>query len=138
MSIFRQSPVTHFGQSKPPLDDAELRFHLGPPSGLVAVSGAFLLAQLSVSAAPDLGEVPRIRRTRGNRCPLTGISGIAPHLSLVSMQQVGEHLRIVDIGRGGGRRMNQLGVTVNADLELGAWMILASTRVLRKTFRPFS
>ncbi len=51
---------------------------------------------------------------------LPAVGSIAPDLGLLAMQQLGQHLTVMHMGRGGHDRMNQLGAAVHAHMRLHA------------------
>lgn len=164
---FRHHQVAQRTGHKLPLDDAELVFHLRPNSGLRAVLRTFLWCQLAVARSLRLSEIPRRRRYLREHGLLAGIGGVPPIPRLVAMQKIRQNPGVVDIGRRGHHRMDQLAATVHTNMRLlsmpkchclplrverisgsrtfvrffvkpGASMMLASTIVPRFTFSPLS
>lgn len=137
VSILPQPPVAHLGETELPLDDAKLVFHFRTHFGFVAVPGAFILCQRAVAMTFGLSEVfgPWRAVRDGLRLPLIG--GVAPHPGFFAMEQVGQHLGIVNVRRRDHHRVNELGATVDTDMALHAeipLVALASLVHLRIAF----
>jgi len=118
MSIFVQATVSHFRASKLTLDDTELVFHLRPDAGLVPVPRSFIFSQLPIAAAFRLGEVFGSGSVISDCLSLTAVRRISPDAGFLSMKQVGQNLRVVDIGRCCDHGMNKPCTTVDTDMSL--------------------
>ena len=120
MSVFVQPMISHFRESKLALDDAERVFHLCPDPGFVSVPGAFNFGQLPVAATLRLGEVFRLGSVISDGLFLTAVRRISPNASFLSMEQVGQNLRVANVGRSSDNGVNKPCTTVDADMGLHA------------------
>ena len=120
MSIFIQSTVSHFRESKLTFDDPELVFYFGPHARLVPISGSLFISQLSIAATFRLGEIFGSWRMVSDSLCLPRVRGITPDSSFLAVEQVGQYLRIVDIGRCGDNGVNELSPAVDTDVRLHA------------------
>lgn len=120
MGILRQALVAHLGKSELALHDAKDMLDLGPHARLVAVAGALRFGQFAVPAALVLSKIAGPGRLIGNGLCLAGVGRITPHPGFLSVEQVANNDRIVDVGGRGYHGMDQFGSTVDADMGLHA------------------
>ena len=120
MSIFIQPAISHLRESKLTFDDAELVLHFGADPRLVPVPGALFISQLTVAAALRLGEILSPRSSVSDCLFLPSVRGVTPDSGFLAVEQVGQHLGIVDIGRRGNNGVNELGPAVDTDVRLHA------------------
>src|SRR6266496_5848845 len=88
MRILGQAAVPHFDKAEDAFDDPDGVLDLGPDPRLGAVLGPLLRRQVAVAATAFLGEVLRLRRVLPNQFALAGVTGVAIHPPLVTMQQM--------------------------------------------------
>jgi hypothetical protein len=94
-----QTLEASFYESEDTLQYAERMFHLGSHSGLGRVlSPLYLIYSFSVSGAAR-GHVLGMRRDGANRLSLPLITSIAPHLALLTMQEIRQHMLVGNTGR---------------------------------------
>ena len=117
MSIFIKPAISHLRESKLPFDDAELMLHFGSDSRLVPVSGSFFIGQLPVAAALCLREIfSSGRMARYSSC-LSAVRGVTPDSGFLAVEQVGQYLGIMDIGRCGDNGVDELRLAVDTDVR---------------------
>lgn len=92
--VFLQAAIARFGKSKHPLQDAEGPLHLRPHPGLGAVLSSLLFIPAAPVSGSPRGHVLRMRSRLANRTALSLIPAVAPHLPLLTMQQVGQHVLV--------------------------------------------
>src|SRR5207245_6285312 len=61
-------------------------------------------------------EVTCVRRAGVQHRALPCVRGIAPHAPLAPMQQQGQRLTVVDVGRSGYHRVNELALAIDAEV----------------------
>ncbi len=118
VSIFVQPPVAYLSESKDALDDEKEMLNLGPNLGLRPVLLLFHLAQWPVTSAFAIGEITGPGRTLAKRFRLSTVGRIAPDTGFFPVQQVGQHLAVMDIGRRGDHRVNQCRFAVHVNVRL--------------------
>ncbi len=67
-----------------------------------------------------LNEALSMWRVVLNHLTLPAVGGIAPHSRLLTMQQLGQHLAVMDMRRRGRHGVNQFGPTVYPNMRLHA------------------
>ncbi len=118
IGILDQPPVAYLSESKDALDDEKGVLNLDPDLGLRPVLLLFRIAQWPVTGAFANGEITGPWRTTAKRFRLSTVGRIAPDPVFFPMQQIGQHLTVMDIGCRGGHRVNQCRLTVYANLHL--------------------
>lgn len=118
MSIFVQPTVSHLRESELAFNDAELVLHFCSDSRLVFVIGAFRLGQLPVATTLGLGEVPGSWCMISDCLFLSAVRRVAPNSRFLAMEQVGQYLGIMNIGRRCDHGMNQFCAAVDPDMRL--------------------
>ena len=118
MSVLIQPSVANLGESEDTLDHGKDIFHLRAHFRFGQVARLGRIIQWRVATAFLMGEVLCAGRRTTYRLSLSAISRIAPHPRFITMQQVFEQLRIVDIRRSGRYRVDLPGLAVDADVRL--------------------
>ena len=120
IGILVQPPITDLSESKDAFDDKKRMLDLRANLGFRPVLLLFRIAQWTVACAFSIGEITGLRRTFPNGFRLSTVGRIAPDTGFFPVQQVGQHLAVMDIGRCGGNRVNQFRLAVHADMCLHA------------------
>lgn len=118
MGVFLQPFVSHFGKTKLPLHDTEGVFDPGANSGFRPVLCSVFIGQFAIPAAFSVREIPGSRRVIGNDISFPGIGRITPYPGFLSVQQITENNRIVNIGGCSYHGMNQPGFAIYTDMRL--------------------
>jgi hypothetical protein len=71
-------------------------------------------------AIAAIGEILRLWCVLPDYRPLAAIGLITPHPGLSTVQQIGQHRAVGDIGRRSDRRVDQLRAAVDAEMRLHA------------------
>ena len=120
IGILGQSSITYLTESKDTFDDKKRMLDFRANLRFRPVLLLFRLAQWTVAGALSIGEITGLRRTFPNGFRLPTVGRIAPDTGFFPVQQVGQHLAVMDIGRRGSDRMNQFRLAVHADMRLHA------------------
>src|SRR5574340_457893 len=99
--ILREPPVPHFGPPEDPLDHQEHMLDFGTNLRLRPIAGPLRLAQGPMAMGFRLDEALGMGSMVLNHVALPAIGGIAPYSCLLSMQQLRQHLAVMDIRRRG-------------------------------------
>ncbi len=95
-------------------------FGLGPYARLPAVLLALTFGESLVVKSLLVGEVTRFRCGLVDKLLLAGIGKVAIYPMFVAVQQLGDGVFVIHVGRCGNLRGNQLGLAVHADVSLHA------------------
>src|SRR5690606_19041594 len=126
MQVLGQSAIANLVEAEQTLDHIEAVFDLGAHLRLGPITTALLLTQWVIGRRVLLRKVTRMSGALANHFALTAIGRVAPHPTLFSMQQVGQCLAVVYVGRAGNHRVDQLAATVHTDVCLHAEVPLIS------------
>jgi len=135
--VLFQATVAHLAESKDALEYQKRVLDFGPHVRLRLVFLLASIAQRAIAAALLVGKVFRVGCPFSNRIALPGIGRIAPDARFVTMQQVLEHLAVMDIRRGSGDRVDQLRLAIDTnvrfhtEIQLVAFLRLMHLRVTR-------
>ena len=99
VSVLCQPTITNFGPAEDALDHQERMFDLRPNLRLRAVPGPLRLAQRAMAMGFGLDETLGLGRVLPNDVALPAVGRIAPHPRLLAMQQMGQRLAIMHVGR---------------------------------------
>src|SRR5499426_3576885 len=116
MGVLRQAAITHLGEPEDAFDHADRMLDLGPHPRLLAIRGPLGPAQDLLAARFALSEILRVGRTGAEHRRLPGVGGVAPHPALAAVQQPGQRLTVVHVGRGDLDRMNELALAIDAEV----------------------
>ena len=86
MDILRQSLVTNFDETEPPLHQTEDVLDFGSNFRFVVVPGALFITERDVPRALHVCEVFRLRCICSNNVTFSRIGGITPHTSFICVQ----------------------------------------------------
>ncbi len=121
IGILVQPPVAYLSEPKDALDDEKGLLNLGPNFGFRPVLLLFRIAQWPVTGAFAVGAITGPGgRTTAKRFRLSAVGRIAPDSGFFAMQQIGQHLTVMDIGRCGAHRVNQRRLAIHANVRLHA------------------
>lgn len=118
MGVLRQALVPDFGKTKPALHHAEDMLDFGAHFRLVAVLGPLSVTERNVPTAFFVGEVFCLWRMLRYHISFACIGRIAPNTSFVTMQQIAQHDRVMNIGRCSYNGVNQFGFAIDTDMSL--------------------
>lgn len=118
MGVLRQALVPDFGKTKLGLHHAEDMFDFGAHFRLVTVPGPLSVTERNVPTTFFVCEVFRLWRMLRDHIFFACIGRITPDASFVTMEQITQHDRVVNIGRCSYNGMNQLGFAVDTDMGL--------------------
>ncbi len=120
MGILLQASVADLDEAELPFDHAEQVFDTSPDSGFGAVAFAICFTEWMAGVALVMGKVLGVRRVLQDGLRLPSIGAVAPYPGFLPMQQIGQRLGVMGIGRGGEHRVNQFGMAVYPDMGLHA------------------
>ena len=120
IGIFVQAPVPNLSKPKDTLDDEKGMLNLGATLGFRPVLLLFRIAQWPVAGAFSIGEITGPGRASTKGFCLSTVGRVGPDTGFFPVQQVVQHLAVMDIGRCGGNRVNQFRLAVHANVRLHA------------------
>ena len=120
MSVFVETAVANHDEAEQALDDVEGMLDVGAHLRLRAVFRPLDLVDDAAMTIALVGEVESIGRMRFDHLGLTVIGLVASHPRLIAMQQIGQHLAVGDVGGGGDDGVDDLVLTIDADVRLHA------------------
>lgn len=120
MSILVETAVPHLRESRRVFYDPELEFHFDPVEGIANVPRIIFIRQLEITISLNLGEVLSSRRAIKDGLPMSAVVRVVPHLGCSVVGQIGQYLGIVNIGGRRHRGMNELRLTVDANVRIHA------------------
>lgn len=163
--VLGDAAVAHLGEAEHALDHADGVLDAGAYPAACPFDPAIVLAQVPVASAAPLREVARPRCSSLDLLGASDLGRVAPHVRLLAVQELLDHVAVRDVGRGPSQRVNELGLSVHAHVrlhmpkcqslpfrvwcisgsrspwaflvELGAAMMVASTIVPEETFKPW-
>lgn len=118
--ILGQPAVAHLAKAPQALDHAKHVFDPGTHPRLVAVLRPSGLIDLTLPANPLIGEVLGLWRLADNQLFLAGVGAVAVDTPLGSMEQIGQRMLVMHIGRCDHRAVRQAALAVHADVQLHA------------------
>src|SRR5690349_14958714 len=122
VGVLRQAAIAYFHKPPHPLEGQKRMFDFRPHSRFSAVGLPIAWAQRAVPVRTLVGEV---LGARGNPLELLAlvfspISAVAIQPALFTMQQIGQLLAVVHIGRSHARTVHQRALAIYADVDLHA------------------
>jgi len=118
--IFIQPPVPNLSKPKDALDNEKGMLNLGANLVFHPVLLLFCIAQWPVARAFSIGEITDPGRASEKGFYLSTGRRIAPNTGFFAMQQIRQHLAVMNIGRRGGHRVNQCRLAVHTNVRLHA------------------
>src|SRR5262249_54846719 len=115
MAILEQPAVTHLREPEDAFDHPDGMFDPGADAGLPSIPDA----QLG-RGGPTMGEVPRVGCAHAEDGGLARVRRIAPDPALVTVQQPGQDVTVVNVGGRGLDGVNQLALAVDPEVALHA------------------
>src|SRR5207237_8745141 len=115
MSILGDAAIAHFGEAEDALDHSNCMFNLAAHARLDLVLTPLHFVDYTSLPIAAIDAVLRARCVSSNHLALAAISLVAPHACLSPVQQHRQQRTIGDIRRGGRRRVNELGLAVDAN-----------------------
>lgn len=106
MGILGQATEAYLCKTEHPLDHCKDMLHLGPDFRLGAVAHLGRLIQWLVASAFLVSEILRARCRLAYCLGLSSVGRIVPYTRFAPVQQVFQHLRIMDVGRRSHHRVN--------------------------------
>ena len=116
--ILGDASVPHLVEAEHPLQDAEGMLDLGPYTRLTAVFLFLQLVHIVLELRALTGHVLGLRRDLFDRLCPPMIATVAPHLALLPMEQLGQHMAVGHAGRAGCHRVDVALFRIHADVRL--------------------
>src|SRR5208283_2728737 len=124
--VLFQAAIADLGVFEDALQDAERPFNLGSYSRLGAVLAALFFVHAVFCFGAAIGHVLSLGRDLVDLLRLSLVTRVAPDHLLLTVQQVGQHVRVMHRSRRRAYRVNDDLLAVDADMRLGSEVVLVS------------
>src|SRR6201993_5164257 len=118
MMVLLNPSVSHLLETEDALQNPKRMFHLGSHSGLHPVLGLLYLVHKVLVSRPPAGHVLRSRSRLPDGFSLSLISTVSPHLALLAVQQIRQHVLVRYRSRRRAHRMHVALLGVHSDVRL--------------------
>jgi hypothetical protein len=115
--VLKDATVADFHETKDALDHVESMLDPGTNASVGAVNLLLSFGEAFAACRVRVREIRRGGCPQPDRSRLTAIRGVAPDACFVSMEQFGQNVTIMNVGRRCRERMNDPVLTVHADVR---------------------